>query len=153
MPIDQVTALRFPEYGGLFDEMAGAARDPVCPDVLATELVASADGTAEMLLLGGLRQGRAEALLRSGVRLGIEFPISLFPTLGIWWNRGGHPDEDGCRRRECALEPIPGTCSSLAASRAAGACLVAPPGETIAWTIRWHLAEVRENGLKFVKTD
>ena len=65
------------------------------------------------------------------------YSAKLFPTLGIWWNNGGHPDADTGRRTECALEPIPGTWSSLARSHADGVYLEVSPGVQRTWETTW----------------
>ena len=78
--------------------------------------------------------------LESGLRLVVNYPHRLFPSLGIWWNRGGYPGEEGCRRTECAFEPMPGTWSSLARSAADGHCLTAPARGSLSWEIVWTAA-------------
>src|SRR5690625_5632388 len=62
--------------------------------------------------------------MESGLAVTMRFPLNHFPTLGIWWNNLAYPDEDGCRRDECAFEPVPGTTSHLGNSWSDRSCLV-----------------------------
>jgi len=139
LPLDRVAGIRLPGFAELYDEMEDRRLAPASPADLARDLLAAACGTARMLLLRRVREGRFEVSFRTGERLVVTYPAGVFPTLGIWWNRGGYPDEDGCRRVECALEPIPGTFSSLARSWAEGVCAVAPPRGEKAWSVVWSV--------------
>jgi hypothetical protein len=92
-----------------------------------------------MLLLRAVEQGRAQITFADRLNLNITWPVGDFPTLGIWWNNGGYPDEDGCRRTECALEPIPGPWSSLARCHSEQAFLSADPKQRRTWQITWNI--------------
>ena len=139
MPLEEVACLDLPEFSALFDEMNDHAMPPCRPGDVAERLLSCREGTAQMLLLRQVKSGRFEVGFSNGMRLRVEYPLDMFPTLGIWWNRGGYPDEDGCRRVECAVEPIPGTASSLARSYGEGVCLSLGPRETSQWTIVWEI--------------
>ena len=100
-----------------------------------------------MLYLQGLSIGRFGLAFSDDLRISVEFPVELFPTLGIWWDNEGYPDEEGCRRIECAFEPIPGSTSRLSEAYLEGKCLRINPGETVAWKIHW-LIEMAQLGKK-----
>lgn len=140
MAPDRIVGLKLPAFAEAYDEMNDTALGAETPEEIAEGLLACGPRTARMLLLRRVAAGRVTLVLRNGLRLQIEFPPDLFGTLGIWWNRAGYPDEDGRRRVECALEPIPGTCSSLAGSVADGACLSVEPKGRLEWTIVWEMS-------------
>lgn len=139
MPLAAVTGLELPAAETVFDEIAGARAAPTTPDEVADFLLHCPAGQAEMLMLQGVASGRLRLCLRQGLALEFTFPHHLFPTLGIWWNNRGYPDEDGLRRCECAFEPNPGPLSSLAASYNAGAAMSLPPGERLEWEMTWQV--------------
>jgi hypothetical protein len=67
------------------------------------------------------------------------FPEKKFPTIGIWWNNSAYPDEEGCRRNECAFEPIPGMNSSLSDAFKQNMHLTVAPKEKYTWQIQWKI--------------
>lgn len=138
MPVNKIVGLRLPGFEAAIDEQSGRTAGPATPDACARHLLSLPRGSAGMLLLRGVREGRFEIAFSAGLDLRVEWPVALFPTLGVWWNNGGYPDEDGCRRLECALEPIPGPWSSLARSWRRQACLSVGAAERRAWEITWN---------------
>ena len=124
-------------YRELFREEI--AHTVASPDEVEERLFALPQGKALMLLLRSVGSGSIIVTFKNRMGLEIKFPAELFPTLGIWWNNGGHPDEEGCRRTECAFEPIPGTWSSLAASFRDGTYLSAPANGSVKWAIIWAI--------------
>jgi hypothetical protein len=138
--IDELEGLVLPAFEELFDEMAGESVTPVpAPGALARSLRDLPDGQTRMLILRGVRAGRATVLLAGGLRIHVDFPREDFPSLGLWYNRGGWPDEPGLGRREFALEPLAGPLSCLAGSVAAGGGWSVPPGGSRRWRIDWTL--------------
>ena len=132
MPLEQIAYLKLPKASSVFDEASGRTID--LEDV-ESHLLRQPRGTARMLLLRGVDAGEMTMRFRSGLRLSVTFPRELFATVGIWWNHGGYPDEDGCRRVECAFEPIPGPSSCLEH----GTYLELPPRGTLRWQVRWDI--------------
>ena len=139
MPLDRVTGLSFPSFDVTFDEMNDGELEGNDPKQFAQWLLARPRGTAEMILLRGIGEGRFTIAFREGPRLEVGFPANLFPTLGIWWNHAGYPDEDGCRRMECAVEPIAGTASSLAGTYRDGVHLTVRPRRSLRWSVHWKI--------------
>jgi hypothetical protein len=139
MPLNQVTGLFLPDFEFVFDEINGAELDGNDPKQFAQRLLNRPSGSVDMFLLRGIGEGRFEIAFREGPRLEVNFPIKLFPTIGIWWNRGGYPDEESCRRMECAVEPIPGTTSSLTMSHKDGVNLRVQPRQSLRWTVTWEI--------------
>lgn len=144
MPLKSVAAIELPRFARAFDEARRRAIEvgpgPKGPEQIARMLFGSESGTARMLLLRGVEAGRFAVSFRGGLSILVRFPVRLFPTLGIWWNRGGHPREKGLGRDEFAIEPIPGPASSLAESAAAGTCLRVPARGALCWRIVWVLS-------------
>ncbi len=58
---------------------------------LGEHLLAFQPGSFSMLLLRDIEEGFVALRLRNGLKLEIGFDAALFPTLGIWWNKGGYP--------------------------------------------------------------
>jgi hypothetical protein len=144
MPLEHVVGLRLPRFSRVFDEIRNEDWEFETPARCADSLLARPSGSAEMLLLRDVEDGSAEVTFANGLNLQIVFDPRLFPTLGIWWNNRGYPAEDGCQRCECALEPIPGTSSSLATSHGDGKYLTVPPAGHATWQVVWHAASQRE---------
>jgi hypothetical protein len=124
MPPEAIEAIELP---------AGEAYDPAA---VAAELAALPAGSARMLFLQNVSEGAVRLGFRGGPRLTMRFPLDLFPTLGIWWNRRGYPAEPGRQRSECAFEPVPGGDSTLAH----GTTLTVPAGGELSWYIDWEIA-------------
>ncbi|OGV78465.1 MAG: hypothetical protein A3K18_11130 [Lentisphaerae bacterium RIFOXYA12_64_32] len=140
LPRQHITRIDLPPFGELFDEMHGCVLAPPDAHGVAERLLAVPRGAATMLLLRRVAQGRVTAEFAHGLRLEIGFDPALFPTLGIWWNNGGYPAEAGCRRTECAFEPIAGVLSSLSKSLETGPVMTIRPRTATSWVITWRLS-------------
>ncbi len=103
---------------------------------LTKNLVALPRGSAEMLYVTDLREGRFAVRYRQGLRLTVTFSRELFPTIAIWWNNSGYPDEEGCRRNECAFDPAPGKITRLAD----GTTMRLPARGWLDWQVKWEVA-------------
>ena len=139
MPLDRIDSVALPDFDELFDEINNRVAGENSPAKLSEALSETPRGQTKMLLLRGVKNGKVEIALYNSLKLLIEYPAELFPTLGIWWNNGGYPDENGLRRTECAFEPIPGPVSSLLESYRQGRTLIAEPGRKLDWQINWKL--------------
>lgn len=138
LPLENVARVELPAFSEVMDEVRGMV--VTFRDVTeVAEALSRMRLEAEMFLLRGVKQGQYVVRFRSGQTLRVTYPAEVFPTLGIWWNHEGHPDEDGLRRMECALEPIAGRWSSLEKSLAEGDVQMAEPGRSTEWTIRWEI--------------
>jgi hypothetical protein len=113
------------------------------PEKVEKWLLGHPAGKVSMLYLQGLSTGRVTIGFSNDLRISVEFPVELFPTLGIWWDNEGYPDEEGCQRLECAFEPISGSTSRLSEAYLEGKCLRVKPGEAIAWKIRWIIEKAQ----------
>ena len=139
MPLREIVHIQLPGFSLAVDEARGSSTEMSSPNEVEECLFALEHGKALMLLLRSVRLGTITVTFNSGMGLEIKFPTELFPTLGIWWNNEGYPDEEGCRRTECAFEPIPGTWSSLDASFRDGIYLVAPAHDSVKWATNWSM--------------
>jgi hypothetical protein len=143
LPLERVCGITVPAFAVAVDEIDEQPAELAGPKAVSEFLMGRPCGSAAMLLLRGVEAGMYEVMFREGWRLQVHYDSGLFPTLGIWWNRDSYPDEDGRRRTECALEPIPGEWSSLARSCEEGRVPLIPPGSTLDWEVAWI---VREEG-------
>lgn len=139
MPLTDIVGIELPGFHQVVDELHGVARVSMNPRQLSNSLLECPSGIARMLLLHDIDRGELRLRFRTGERLHIRFSSNMFPTLGIWWDHGGYPDEAGLQRFECAFEPMAGRFSSLAKSYDQGSVQTAYPGEPIRWTIHWDV--------------
>ena len=107
---------------------------------IAKYLLGCAKGQTTEIVLNGIRSGRVGIGLASGLAIEVKFSKKLFPTLNIWWNNGGCPDEEGCRRVEAAIEPVNGSCSDLVSAHADHTAQLLPPGGKASWKIEWIIS-------------
>jgi hypothetical protein len=138
MAPDKIIAVELPEYRILFDETESEETGMKKPGEVVEYLLGIRPGSFKMLLLKEIYDGVVKLTFINGQVLEIRFDYKLFPTLGIWWNNVGYPEE-GCCRTECAFEPIPGTCSDLSKSFNDRAYLSVMPGEKTYWEVIWTI--------------
>jgi hypothetical protein len=138
-PIERITKIKLPDFKKVADEASPAEVDIKSTEELTNNLLSSKSGVYKMLLLKEINDGTVTIGFRNGLNLHINFDIKLFPTLGIWWNNTGYPEESGLQRTECAFEPIPGTCSDLSKSIIDGIYLSTEPGKTLSWEVVWTM--------------
>lgn len=124
MPCGEIDALELPAGEGYNASQVSA------------ELLALPQGNTRMLYLKNVTKGMVKVGFRRGLQLTMHFPIDLFPTLAIWWNKQGYPDEPGLRRSECAFEPVPGPDSMLTS----GTTMTVLAQGQLAWHIDWEVS-------------
>jgi len=139
LPLGQIRSIELPGYSSCFDEINLHELPLKFPLQVSGHLIEVESGFYEMLLLKNIDAGSVKLGFQNNTNLRISFDNKLFPTLGIWWNNAGYPDEAGLRRTECAFEPIPGTCSNLSKSFNDGSYLSVEPGKTLTWIIEWEI--------------
>jgi hypothetical protein len=123
MPLRDIDSIKLPAGDG-YDARQVAA------DLLALPL-----GNARMFFLKNVSEGEVRVGFRWGLQLAMRFSTIQFPTLGIWWNNQGYPDEPGLRRSECAFEPVPGPNSMLSS----GTTMTVPAQGKLTWQIDWEV--------------
>ena len=140
LPLRSISSMVLPNFESVSN--ATKARELIfCkPAEVADFLISQRPGTAIMLYLHNIREGRLVLGLTGGTDLTISFPVSTFRSLGIWWNNLGYPDEHGCHRSECAFEPIPGSTSHLDCEYKERSCLFIQPETTYSWDCQWQIA-------------
>jgi hypothetical protein len=139
MPPEKIAAIELPGFAQAVSEMRSCEMEAQTPAGLVKHLLSRPEGAADMMLLKGLTAGRVKLSFRDGPAITMTFDPTIFPTLGIWWNRRGYPDEPGLHRSESGFEPIPGTNSSLQDSAASGVCMTIPAGGRSAWEVLWTI--------------
>ncbi len=142
IPLDDVTAIALPEFGEAHDAIRDKKLEVENAGELSRFLLEQPAGTAHMLFIREVASDRLSFELRKELRLTMVFPRKFFPTIGIWWNKDGYPDEEGLRRNECAFEPVPGSNSTLADAFGEDKCLYVEPGRSLKWRICWKMEPV-----------
>ncbi len=141
-PLVRVEDLRWielPEFGSALDWNRNRIVDSMTREKLRNFLLSLPKGSVEMLFLRDIKSGEMGWQYSNGLSVRTKFPVELFPTIGIWWNNGGYPDEEGIRRNECAFEPTAGNTSVLTQAYADGDCLSVGPGGRFAWQVIWEI--------------
>jgi hypothetical protein len=138
-PLEKIQYIKIPAFGNVMDEIKSVSTELKNTTELSADLLASQHGTYKMLLAKEIKEGSVKLGFKNRLALTITFDKMLFPTIGVWWNNAGYPDETGLHRTECAFEPIPGTCSDLSKSFADGTYLSAEPGKILTWEITWSI--------------
>jgi hypothetical protein len=139
MRLKSIKSIVVPGFRKATDENKSTGLKLKKPKDVNDHLLNFKEGEYEMLILDSVKQGKINLYFNNGNKLGIEYDSEIFPSLGIWWNNGAYPDEDGLRRTECAFEPIPGTCSNLEKSFRDGVCLKVQPSGSYTWKINWKI--------------
>lgn len=142
MPLGAVTGLELPAFLSVFDEKNKKETSFSDASVFSEDLLRLPKGTFNMFVLRNICSGMMSISFKGEFKMAIEFPESIFPCLGIWWNNSGYPDEDGCRRCECAFEPLPGYCSSIEKCVREGAFMTVLPEASSRWKIKWTVSRI-----------
>ena len=96
-------------------------------------------GHFKMLYLREVKKGLIFISFKNLMKLAIHYDPKLFPTLGIWWNNSGYPNESGLRRNECAFEPIAGSESNLLSTFNDQSCWSLQEKKSLEWKIKWEM--------------
>ena len=139
MPLKDITNIELPDFELIFDDINKKVLQLEGKEEAKQFILSQPSGTTHMLFLQNIKEGKMSWEYLN--KLGIEalFSRELFPSIGIWWNNNKYPDEDNCRRNECALEPIPGLNSDLSNSFRDGTNLVVNPEKDMNWQITWQI--------------
>ena len=100
MPLTDLKYLEFPSFNSVLEENGPELKGLADAAGLSEYLMNLKSGTFKMLLMKNPGVGSVRYGLKNGIRIDLKYNVSLFPTLGIWWNNGGYPDEEGLRRSE-----------------------------------------------------
>lgn len=139
MPLQEIVTIALPEFESIYDEIAPQTMDLKDAEAVQDFLLSQALGSVNMLILQKVKMGEMSLTYKNGLCLEVTFSEKDFPSIGIWWNNSGYPDEGGCRRNECAVEPIPGFSSVLTDAYEVGSCLWVLPRERFSWRVRWKI--------------
>ena len=139
LPLSQIRSIELPGFAKILDDINLVVPALKGADQVASHLLEIQSGGYEMLLLKDIDADSVKLGLQNNLNLQMTFDNKLFPTLGIWWNNRGYPEEAGLRRAECAFEPIPGASSNLFKSYNDGVCLAVEPGKSMHWEIVWKM--------------
>lgn len=136
--LTEIKDLQFPDFASINNE-AGELLDFKTPKAFRDFLLSRNEGETHMLYLQRPEGNYVQWTYKNGLQIKMEYPADEFSTIGIWWNHLGYPDEDGCRRDECAFEPIAGQFSELLQSSEKGLCQYVNPNAEESWEIIWSV--------------
>jgi len=139
MPLDQIVAIELPQFESVYNEIGKTKIDLEDATSVQNFLLSQPVGSTNMLFLQNIKTGKMNWAYRNGITVEAIFSEKDFPTIGIWWNNNGYPDEEGCRRIECAFEPVPGNNTVLADAHRDNTCLSVSPRVSYSWQIQWQM--------------
>jgi hypothetical protein len=139
MKLTEISTVHFPGFQTAYNKTIGKNIKFKNPIDIQDYLLSQPKGTANMLFLKNIKNGRMNWTYKNGFLLKITFAKKHFPTIGIWWNNFGYPAENGIQRNECAFEPIPGFSSNLSEAYNEGRYLSVLPKDRFVWQINWEL--------------
>ncbi len=141
MPLREISKIEVPAFEKVFDEVTSKEQGINSSTELNTCLLNIKPGNFKMLLLTNVHEGFINLSFLNGLKIRMVYDRKLFPTIGIWWNNCGYPDEKGLQRCECAFEPVPGTNSNLEKSFKDGVFLTVDPAGTFNWELTWRITK------------
>ena len=139
LPLGQVKDIYLPSFTTAWDDIHQEKMPFSSPEEMKKFLLSSPEGTYYMIFLRDIEEGRVSWQYQEGLKVDMIFDKTRFPSVGIWWNRQGYPDEDHARRNECAFEPTPGYNSNLADPLNERVLLEARPEASVEWSIYWNI--------------
>jgi hypothetical protein len=139
MPLNEVVDVHLPVFESVYNATTHTMMELKNPDEVRKFLLRQPVGITNMLFVQRVKAGKLSLNFRKGIQLEMIFPEKKFPTVGIWWNNSAYPAEEGCRRNECAFEPIPGLNSSLSDAFKQKLHLSVVPKEKYTWQIQWKI--------------
>jgi hypothetical protein len=139
LPLDQIQSIELPEFSKCVDDTNSIDLSLHNAQQIGDHLFAIQKGSYEMLFMREIYAGSVVLGYKKNLFLKISFDSKLFPTIGIWWNNAGYPEEESLKRNECAFEPIPGTCSNFSVSFKDGTYLSVERGKAFCWEIEWEI--------------
>ena len=139
MPLKDITNIELPDFESVYDDINQNTLSLQGQEALKQFILSQPSGSTQMLFLQNIEEGKMSWEYLNKLRIESLFSKDLFPSIGIWWNNNKYPDEENCRRNECALEPTSGLNSTLSDAFQDGKCLVVNPGEIFNWQITWKV--------------
>lgn len=140
MKLNEIVDFELPGFKSVYNSISDKTMEELKnPSDVKTSLLNQKTGVTNMFLLREVDKGEIKWTYKNGLNLKVSFPQKYFPSVGIWWNNSAYPDEDGCRRNECAFEPIPGLHKLLSECYEDGTCLSVSPGDVFKWLIDWEI--------------
>ncbi len=140
LPADDIRRIVLPQFKSVFDWNSNSHTKMTTPEEVSDRLLNGADGSVDMLFVRAIEKGEMAWTYSNGLSVRVIFPVEYFPTIGIWWDGGGYPDEEGLRRSECAFEPTAGSTSLLSRAHADGESLSVPAGGSFSWQVVWEMS-------------
>jgi len=141
MPLDEIIDFELPNFKTLFDSIAKKEISELnTPDAVKEYLFSQEVGKTNMFFLREIEGNELTLKFKNNLNLKMIYPLEHFSSIGVWWNNSAYPDEEGCRRNECAFEPIPGLTSSIKESYETNKCQFVLPNKTFTWQLIWEFS-------------
>lgn len=140
MPLKDITNIELPDFEMVYDDIDQNTLPLKGQEPVKQFILSRPSNSTHMLFLQNIKEGKMSWEYLNKLRIESHFSKELFPSIGIWWNNNKYPDEENCRRNECALEPTPGLNSVLSDAFQEGKCLAVNPGESFNWEITWQIS-------------
>ena len=141
MKLTEIAEVHVPGFQTAYNKSSDTNLALKSPDDVQAYLMKQPKGTANMLFLKMIEEGKLSWKYKNGTLVNVTFPKEYFPAIGIWWNNIGYPNEIGIERDECAFEPIPGFSSNLSKVFSDGNALTVLPKARFRWQITWKLSK------------
>lgn len=140
VPISQLSSIELPDFQAAYDweektHVVLKGKNDICEFFMNRP-----SRSHSMLFFQNVSEGRIRWTYKNGTGITASFPVEIFPTIGVWWNNLGYPDEDNLRRDECSFEPVPGPTSDLFQAYSSNSCLFVHPGKSFKWQIKWEIS-------------
>jgi hypothetical protein len=140
MKLDEISGVQFPNFQSVYNRTTNKNLSLKNSSEVQDFLLNQPLGTATMLFLRGIKDGKMSWSYKNGQLIKTVFPENHFSSIGIWWNNKGYPDEPGIKRNECAFEPIPGFTSSLSEAFNENRCLWVEGNNRFKWQVAWEIS-------------
>lgn len=139
MKLSEISSIHFPEFQSIYNRTLNKDLELNNSNEVLEYLQSQPTDTANMLFMKEINAGKITWTYKNGLLIKMIFPKKYFPTIGIWWNNSGYPNELGIKRNECAFEPIPGFSAQLSEAYNNGNSLAVLPNDRFKWQIIWEL--------------
>ena len=108
MKLNEIIDFELPGFQSVYNSISDKIMDELkTPSDVKTYLLNQKTGITNMFFLKQINKGEMSWTYKNDLQIKVSFPQKFFPSVGIWWNNSAYPNENGCRRNECAFEPIP----------------------------------------------
>jgi len=139
LPLNNICSVVLPDYKNIIEIHSGEKFPEKNSLHLSKKLVSLETGQVRMYFLHSLSADSVKWKYDNGLEIEMIYPIDVFPHLGIWWDKGGYPQEKGLERFECAFEPVASKTSDLKKAIDDNDKQVLEPKSKFEWSMVWRV--------------